>query len=93
MGIFKQNDLVSALINKMLEPHGVDYDHVLNNPTIDGVDWFMYYTWTSEQSENFARWASKEIKKSLRCSMDRAESEYGWFNLMWGLKIDDDKNS
>lgn len=39
----KRTDLVEALVNKMLEKYGVDYNFVFNNPRINGIEWFRYY--------------------------------------------------
>ena len=36
----KRTDLVKALVNKMLEKYGVDYNFVFNNPRINGIEWF-----------------------------------------------------
>ena len=38
----KRTDLVEALVNKMLEKYGVDYNFVFNNPRINGIEWFRY---------------------------------------------------
>ena len=34
----KRTDLVEALVNKMLEKYGVDYNFVFNNPRINGIE-------------------------------------------------------
>lgn len=82
----KFDNLIKELINKELEPHGVDFDFVVANERIDGVDWFWYYTMTEDAEKEFKTWAVKRIKEVLKCSKERAEREYSGFSLMYGLK-------
>ena len=73
-------------VNKMLEPHGVDFDYVLKNQKITGIEWFQYYTWTKSDREEYQKWFVAEMRKRLRIPKYRAEKEFASFNLMWGLK-------
>lgn len=41
----KVHELSVELINKMLEPYGINYQYVKDHPTIDGIPWYDYYTW------------------------------------------------
>lgn len=83
----KRTDLVEALVNKMLEKYGVDYNFVFNNPRINGIEWFRYYSFTPKEDEAFKEWAIKFIKKHKRCSMHYAKQLYSWFSLFYGLTI------
>lgn len=67
----KRTDLVEALVNKMLEKYGVDYNFVFNNPRINGIEWFRYYSFTPKEDEAFKEWAIKFIKniKDAQCIM------------------------
>lgn len=85
MKITKDN-LIPVMIDKMLEPYGKSYAWVVENQLIDGVSWFDYYTWTEAEERDFKIWAVRVIKRALRCSSEKAISEYGWFSLMYGLK-------
>lgn len=87
-----KNNLIEHLINKMLEKHKVDFNFVLKNPEIEGQDWFMYYTFTEEEAEEFKKWAILVIKKALKCRKKIAEKEFSWFNLAYGLKIEESVN-
>lgn len=71
----------------MLEPYGVGFEYVMNNPQIKRQDWFLYYTWDTAQEMDFREWAIKEIRRSLKCSKEKAETQYEYFNLMWGLRL------
>lgn len=86
----KQKLFVSEAISKMLEMAGYNktYDDIIkeNNPT-----WFSDYTMTTEQCNQWEEWFIKTSRKKLKCSKKRSEKEFMWFNLNYGLKIDDNK--
>lgn len=83
----KKEEVIRILINKMLEPYKVDYDYIKENPVIDGKNWYTYYTMSEEQEKEFEAFAVDVLKKELRLNQVRAESEYSWFSLMYGLKV------
>lgn len=74
------------MINKQLEPHGVDFDFVLANPEIDGLPWYQHYKWSSEKdAQDFEDWAVKRISQVWRCGKEFARKQFAWFNLAYGL--------
>lgn len=79
--------IVKKLVDKMLEPYGVNYDYVVENQFIEGEDWYMHYTWDTAEERDFRTWAVKEIRKHFKCTKEKAEKEYDMFNLMWGLRL------
>lgn len=83
----KKEEVIRILINKMLEPYKVDYDYIKENPVIDGKNWYTYYTMSEEQEKEFEAFAIDVFKKELKLNQVRAESEYSWFFLMYGLKV------
>lgn len=83
--------LIKSLVDKMLEPHGVDYNYVMSNPEIEGKRWYQYYTWTYKEFDEFKVWAIKEIKKHEKVSEEIAKKKFGYFHLQFGLRIDDTK--
>lgn len=85
----KTKKLAKKILDKMLEKYNIDTDYVGQNQEIDGVKWFEYYTFTTEEFEQWKDWAIKEIRKTMRWSKKRSESEFGYLNLMFGLKIED----
>ena len=78
---------IRLVFDKMLEHHGVSYDHVIANPVIDGINWYEYYTMTTEQENEFREWFMRFMKL---CGYNKrvAEREYAVFNLCFGLKIE-----
>lgn len=84
----KSNKFFKKAINKMLEPHGVDYEYVKEHPKIGEQDWFVHYTLTPEQHEEFRDWFIKEFKKHFSFWKSRAEKEFLWFDLAYGLRVE-----
>lgn len=76
----KQRELFLELINYQLEPHGVTYNDVYNNPT-----WYMDYHTTPEKEEEFNNYCVERIRKVLKVNKKQAELEASWFILQWGL--------
>jgi hypothetical protein len=76
----KQRKVFVALVNKQLEPHGVTYDKVKNDP-----EWYIRYKTTPEAEKDFITWGTNLIIKELRLSKKLAENEMSWFILQWGL--------
>lgn len=57
-----------------------EYSHV-NKP------WYQYYTFNSEQEFNeWKEFCINLFRKELKMSKTKAETEFGWFNLNYGLK-------
>ena len=54
-------------------------------------DWFQYFTWSYLESQEFRSWLIAFIRTecSGRVSKKMAEREYMWFDLMYGLKIEE----
>jgi hypothetical protein len=78
-------ELVRACINKELEPYGVDYDFVKENPVILGVDWYQFYTFKEGEYEKWREFCLKLFKKKYKL---RYEERFSMFDLMYGLKQD-----
>lgn len=81
-----RDELALVLIDKMLNKHGKDCAFVLENPIIDGIEWYQYFTWTEEEEQEFKAWAVALIKNTLRCTKKQAEREYDIFHLNYGLR-------
>ena len=64
--------------------HKERYDDLLDLPK-----WFIDFTMTQAQSDEFRDWFVAETKKRMRWSKKRALSEFSWLNLMYGLKIEE----
>jgi hypothetical protein len=81
--------IVEHLINKMFE-----YAHIPQ--TYDDIkdrkdEWYQEFTMTTEQSEAFKDYAVRYLRKNLKTGYYKAETEYQWFDIMWGLKISDEQ--
>jgi hypothetical protein len=89
--IIDTDKIVKHLINKMFE-----YAHVPQ--TYDDIkdrkdEWYKEYTMTQAQSNAFKDYAVRYLKRELKSSYYKADTEYQWFDLMWGLKISDKKST
>lgn len=82
----KREKFIKTVINKMLNKHNVDYDYVKDNPEIEGVPWYQHYTMTTQEELELEKFFISLYKKMKLGS--RSEKEWAWFNLMYGLKID-----
>lgn len=76
----KTQKLFIELINKQLEPHGITYNDVKENP-----NWYMEYNTTPELEKEFIEYCVKRIKETLKLNAKRAKMEAQWFILQWGL--------
>ena len=82
----KYENFIKELISKQLEKHGVDFDYVLKNQTIDGKLWCTHFTCTPEEADQLKEWAISEMRKRFKWSKRLCESQYSWFYLMYGLR-------
>ena len=78
----KWEQAVVDLINQMfiIAGHDVTYNDVLGKEK-----WFMEYSMTVEQSEEFRKWGIKYLREKLKINKALAEREIMWFNVQWGL--------
>jgi hypothetical protein len=53
-------------------------------------NWFATYCMTEEMREEWKQWFLKECTKRFRMYKTKAESEFNWFDLAYGLKINND---
>jgi hypothetical protein len=83
--VSKNEQIVKDLINKMFEiaGHNVTYNDVINRKD----DWYLHWTMTEEQNNEWLKWGKEYLKKKLKTSKYFIEKEMGWANMMWGLKI------
>lgn len=72
--------LFKELINKQLEPHGVTYEDVKNDP-----NWYMNYSTDQDTEKEFIEYSINRIQEVLKLNKAMAEKEAQWFILQWGL--------
>jgi len=83
----KEDRFTIDAVNQQFSIAGYDlsYKHVKDskNPL------FKIYKITSLQHRIFKDWFIRNIIKSLKISIEKANAEFDWFELTYGLKIDD----
>jgi len=84
----KRDKVLKFVVDKMLEPYDSSFDKVVEEPKINGVVWYQFYTWSEEQMEQFKEFFIKTLTKSCspKFSIEMANREWAMFNLMYGLK-------
>ncbi len=55
--------------------------------TLDDDKWYFNWTLTSEQHEEFKRYAIKTMKKVLKFNSIKAKETFKWFYEQFGLRI------
>jgi len=83
----KEDKVVAELINKMFEiaGHDVTLDDIINRKD----DWYTNWTMTMEQHEQWNKWGSEYLRKTLRLRKEAAKKQMAWFALNYGLKFSD----
>lgn len=77
--------------------HLVDYQLTMVGRTIAEAirteSWFSKWTMTEEQHSQLKTYAIPLIKKVFKCNKKRAEDIFGWFDLQFGLRINENTNN
>lgn len=80
-----------------LADHLVDYQLTMVGKTIAEAiktdKWYSLWTMTDEQHDELKAYAIPLIKKVFKCNKKRAEGIFGWFDLQFGLRIDNSKTN
>ena len=85
-----------AKINRLnIADHLIEYQLAMVGKTMaDALKddmWFFNWTITQEQYEEFEKYAIPLIKKVFKCNTTKAKDTFGWFNLQFGLRIENPK--
>ena len=71
--------------------HLVEYQLNMIGKTTDDARkddmWYHNWTFTNTQYELFKSYAIPLIKKVFKCNTRKAEETFGWFNLQFGLRL------
>jgi uroporphyrinogen-III decarboxylase len=71
--------------------HLIEYQLKMVGKTIDEIKddelWYSNNTMTDEQHEEFKRYAIPLLKKIFKFNKGKAEQTFSWFDLQFGLKI------
>ena len=75
------------LITKQLEKYNVDYQFVVDNPKIEGKDWFRFYTFDNpKEYEDWKQFCIEELMNSKeKLTLQQAENEFAYLDLKHGL--------
>lgn len=77
------NDIFRLCINKQLEPHGVTYDDVVQDP-----NWLRKYHFASDADYRaWKAWCIELLIKRGGFTRRGAEREFGMFDLGYGLGV------
>ena len=85
MGINRTN-IADHLVQYQLDMIGKTMAEAYKNE-----NWYNEWTLTEEQHAQFRTYAIPLIKKVFKCNKKRAEGIFGWFDLSFGLRIDNEK--
>lgn len=74
-----------------ISEHLLEYQLSLIGKTVkDAVEykeWLREWSLTRKQSEEFKKYAIPLIKKTFKCNKGKAVSTFNWWDLQFGLKI------
>ena len=74
--------------------HLIDYQLEMVGKTVAEAhrtkDWYTKWTMTDEQHTKLKAYAIPLLKKVFKCNKKRAEDIFSWFDLQFGLRIDND---
>tara|TARA_R110000868_G_scaffold406263_1_gene686523 strand:- start:877 stop:1134 length:258 start_codon:yes stop_codon:yes gene_type:complete len=83
---------MKAKVNRTnISEHLIEYQLNMIGKTINDVkgdeEWYSNNTMTQEQHDEFKRYAIPLLKKIFKFNKAKAEQTFGWFDLQFGLKI------
>jgi len=83
---------MKAKVNRTnITDHLIEYQLNMIGKTIEDVKkdevWYHTNTFTQEQFEEFKTYAIPLLKKIFKFNKSKAESTFSWFNLQFGLRI------
>ncbi len=73
--------------------HLLEYQLAMVGKTIEEARkddmWYFNWTLTTEQYEEFRKYAVPLLKKVFKFNTRKAQQTFDWFNLQFGLRIKD----
>lgn len=84
MGKINRFNIAEHLVDVQLKLVGRTMFEAMQNP-----DWYHEWTMTTEQHEMFRKYSIPLLKKVFKFNTNKAKSTFEWFNLQYGLKIQD----
>ena len=82
--------MLETVINKMFEiaGHDVKYEDISGRKD----QWFLEYTMTVAQNEEWKKWMKKYLMKECKMYAKIAERNAAFMSMNWGLKFSDPEN-
>jgi hypothetical protein len=86
----KRELIGKEIINEMFKiaGHNVVFEDIKDRQDA----WYTQWTMTDEQNAQWRKWGEEKIKSDLKLNKELAKKEMAWFDLMYGLKIDNQIN-
>jgi hypothetical protein len=83
---------MKAKINRTnITDHLIEYELQMIGKTVEDVksdkEWYTNNTFTQEQHDQFKAYAIPLLKKIFKFNKSKAESTFSWFDLQFGLRI------
>jgi hypothetical protein len=83
-----------AKINRLnVADHLVEYQlNMVGKTMADALKddlWFVNFTMTTEQHEEFKKYAIPLLKKVFKFNTNKARDTFNWFDMQFGLRIKD----
>ena len=87
---------MKAIINRTnITTHLVEYQLKMVGKTISEVEsdefWYSNNTLTPEEHKQFKAYAIPLLKKVFKFNKKKAENTFSWFDMQFGLRINDEK--
>jgi hypothetical protein len=87
---------MKTIINRTnITTHLVEYQLNMVGKTIFEVEsdefWYSNNTLTPEEHEQFKAYAIPLLKKVFKFNKKKAENTFSWFDMQFGLRINDEK--
>jgi hypothetical protein len=80
------NNKTWTFLKKCLTRQFKSVGHKFSLESVKEPNWFLKYSWTSQEREKFHSWFVETIRKDLRLNKKGAEQEWQYYNLMWGWR-------
>lgn len=80
----KIDSAIREMLNAELRRHGKTIEDVMGSQT-----WYSDYTMTTQQHAEWKLFCINLMRTRLKFAKCRAEKEFAWMDLMYGLKIQD----
>ena len=73
------------ILTKMFEVVGETYSPA----AVEGPEWYLKYSWTNEQQQEFCKWLTEYIYKEWKFSKATSAKEAKAFIFNYGWRLDD----